>query len=164
MQQILPGLINRGAQTLLAHVIATEIHWVPGHSCIPRNEEADHQVNLVRDSGGNTVIERQYTAAKNRARRICERDQEPRQCGKPTSAASSSATDSRARQGPRDLSRWQERNCWPQVLPTQVWACTHWSLPETVQPSRERQILGVRRRRQDGCPDTGTPFPPLQPV
>ena len=51
-----------------------------------------------------------------------------------------------------------------QVLQTKVWACTHWSRPETVWPSRGRQILVVRWRRQDGGPDAGTPLPPLQPV
>jgi len=50
-----------------------------------------------------------------------------------------------------------------QVLQTKVRACTHWSLPETVRPPRGRQMLLVRRRRQDG-PDAGTPLPPLQPV
>jgi len=47
----------------LAHGIATEIHWVPGHSGIPGNEEADRQANLARDASGSTVIERLYTSA-----------------------------------------------------------------------------------------------------
>jgi len=51
-----------------------------------------------------------------------------------------------------------------QVLQTKVRACTHWSLPKTVRPSRGRQMLVVRRRRQDGGPDAGTPLPPLQQV
>jgi hypothetical protein len=50
-----------------------------------------------------------------------------------------------------------------QVLQTKVRACTHWSLPKTVQPPRGRQMLVVRLRRQDG-PDTGASLPPLQPV
>jgi hypothetical protein len=50
-----------------------------------------------------------------------------------------------------------------QVLQTKVRTCTHWSLPKTVWPPRGRQILVVRRRRQDG-PDAGTPLPALQPV
>jgi hypothetical protein len=49
------------------------------------------------------------------------------------------------------------------VLPNQVQACTNWSLAETVRLPRGRQILVVRRRRQEG-PGKGTPHPPLQPV
>ena len=64
--------INRRAQELIAHGIATEIHWVPGHSGIPANEDADRQANLARDARGHTVIERPYTSASNRARRISE--------------------------------------------------------------------------------------------
>jgi len=50
-----------------------------------------------------------------------------------------------------------------QVLQTKVRACTHWSLPKTVRPPKGRQMLVVRRRRQDS-PDAGTPLPPLQLV
>jgi len=52
--------------------IATEIHWVPGRSGIPGNEEADRQANLARDASGNTVLDRSYTSASNTARRISE--------------------------------------------------------------------------------------------
>jgi len=70
--QRLERRINRRAQVLLAHSITIEIHWVLGHSGIPGNEEADRQANLARDARGDTVIERPYTLASNRARRISE--------------------------------------------------------------------------------------------
>ena len=65
--QRLARQFNRRAWNLLSHGIATEIHWVPGHSSIPGNEEEDRQANLVRDASGSTVIERPYTSASNRA-------------------------------------------------------------------------------------------------
>ena len=68
--QRLASPINRRARSLLAHGIATEILWVLGHSGIPGNEEADCQANLARDTSGSTVIERPYTVASNRVRRI----------------------------------------------------------------------------------------------
>ena len=71
-RQRLARRINRRARSLLAHGIATEIHWVPGHSSIRGNEEADRQANLARDASGSTVIERPYTWASNRARRISD--------------------------------------------------------------------------------------------
>jgi len=64
--------INRRVQALLAHGNATEIHSVPGHSDILRNEKADRQGNLTRDAGGSTAIERPYTSASNTARQIAE--------------------------------------------------------------------------------------------
>jgi len=70
--QRLARQINRRARSLLAHGIATEIHWVLGHSGIPGNEEADRKANLAPDASGSTVIERQDTSALNRARRISE--------------------------------------------------------------------------------------------
>jgi len=70
--QPLARRINRRARSLLAHGIATEIHWVPGQCCIPGNEEADCQANVARDASGSPVIERPYTSAPNRARQISE--------------------------------------------------------------------------------------------
>jgi len=59
--------INRRVQALLANCITTEIHWVPGYSGVPRNKEADHQVNLTGEASQNLTIERAYTLASNRA-------------------------------------------------------------------------------------------------
>jgi hypothetical protein len=44
--QRLARRINSSARNLLGNGIATEIHLVAGHSCIPGNKEVDRQANL----------------------------------------------------------------------------------------------------------------------
>jgi len=68
--QRLARWINRRAYALLAHGIETAIPWVPGHSGLPRHAEADRQANYARNACQSTAIERPYTSASNRARRI----------------------------------------------------------------------------------------------
>jgi hypothetical protein len=56
------------ARALRGHGIEVVVHWIPGHSGIPGNEEADRQANKAREGRGYTVRERIYTAAAKRAR------------------------------------------------------------------------------------------------
>lgn len=62
--------VNRGAQVLFTHGMATTIHWVTEPSCIPVNNVANCQAILPQDSTADTVIERPYTSVWNKASRI----------------------------------------------------------------------------------------------
>jgi ribonuclease HI len=63
--QHLARAINEHASALRAPGIEAAIHWVPGHSGIAANEEADHQANKARDDRGSTVHQRMYTSTAN---------------------------------------------------------------------------------------------------
>jgi len=67
-----PRAINKHTRALRAHSIEAAIHWVPGHTGIPGNEEADRQANKAREDRGYTVCEQIYILAANRARRLAE--------------------------------------------------------------------------------------------
>jgi ribonuclease HI len=53
--------INEHARALHTHGIDAAIHWLPGHSGIPRKEESDCQGSKAREDRGYTVQERIYT-------------------------------------------------------------------------------------------------------
>jgi ribonuclease HI len=68
--QQLARAINEHARALRGHGIDVEIHWVPGHSGIPRNIQTDCQANKSQEGRGYTVLEGLYPLAANRARQI----------------------------------------------------------------------------------------------
>ena len=70
--QQLARAINEHARALHAQGIDIVIHWVPRHSGIAGNDEADRQANKARECRGYTVRECIYTSAANRARQIPE--------------------------------------------------------------------------------------------
>jgi ribonuclease HI len=58
---------NWRAQDVLPQGIATDIHWVAGHSGIFGSEQADRQLNLTRQASGITATERPHMLATNSA-------------------------------------------------------------------------------------------------
>jgi len=64
--------INSSVRNLVAHGIATKIHYIPGHSAIPGNKEVDRHANLAPDRHGSTITERTYSSTSNRARPTSE--------------------------------------------------------------------------------------------
>jgi len=70
--QWLASGINRRAQALLARGIKMEIQCVPGHTSIPRNEEAHRQTEVACETRGDMLMERPYTLASSMARPISE--------------------------------------------------------------------------------------------
>jgi len=157
--------INRRAQALLAHGIATEIHLVTVHSGIPRNEEADHQAKVARDTSGIMATERPYTSASNRAGRIAEE----RSAATAKWKAEKWSKHFRYRLKGATGTKRPVPMASMKLLATRFYRakcgqCTHWSLPETVRQPRGRQMVVLRWRSHDGGPDAGTTLPPLQPV
>jgi len=59
--QHLARWINQCARTLREAGIETEIHWVPGHTGIPRNQEANCQANLASEGLEQAQYESEYT-------------------------------------------------------------------------------------------------------
>jgi len=71
--QHLARWITQCARNLREAGIETEIHWVPGHTAISGNEDADRQANPATLRGrAGTVREQIYTSQANRTRRISE--------------------------------------------------------------------------------------------
>ena len=68
-RQHLARWISQCARNLHEAGIETEIHLVPRHTGIPRNEEADRQANQAREGQrAGTVCEQLYTSVANRTR------------------------------------------------------------------------------------------------
>jgi len=70
--QQLTRAIYEHAMALHTEGIDIVIYWVPGHSGIPGNVEADREANKARDSRGYTLRERIDCLSANRARQITD--------------------------------------------------------------------------------------------
>jgi len=59
-------------QALLTHDIAMKIQWVPGHSCIPTDEDADCPSNISQEAYRSKTMQKAHTSLLIGARRISE--------------------------------------------------------------------------------------------
>ncbi|KAF8535376.1 hypothetical protein BDD12DRAFT_893114 [Trichophaea hybrida] len=160
--QQLARAINEHARALRGHGIEVVIHWVPGHSGISGNEQADRQANKARECRGYTVRERIYTSAANRARRISE--------GRSAAKAKWEADKCSKHFGYRLKGKAGSKRPVPMTsvkpLATRFYRLKSGHAPTGVYLKRfghreRRQVLVVRR---DDSPDAGAPLSPLQPV